>query len=179
MSVSDIVVDILERHGDWVETSVILRDIQKELEISERHAFRYLQKAREERKIIRLKMGGDILYGLPSWALPGTSSKTQEDVLTFEDAFKYRCFKRIEEISNDNAEKDSMVAWLKMRSLIMSLPPTLKEKIKPHFIKAEKSFLKRRRELEPSHILVGAPEVDYLIDKVSSLLHQMDRKTTQ
>lgn len=91
--------------------------------------------------------------------------------------------KKLDKISESNLQ-NSLRAMLELHSFIMTLPPSLKEKIKQDYAKAEKSFFERKHLSLPikkdlmfairmeEETEIGAPEVDCLIEKISTLLHE-------
>lgn len=175
-----MVVDILKKHGDWVETSVLVRDIRKGRQVSERQAFRDIEKALETGKIRKLKLGADIVYGLVDWSFPDASSKRKEEALTFLDAFKYRCFRDVDVIRKEQLH-DSARAMVLARSLIMKLPPSEKKELELPLELAWKRFWKKYNERRPKDSveerywkpLAGAAEVDFLIGEICRVLHEI------
>jgi len=182
------VVDILKKHGKWTETKKLAKIVAKEHNISVRQAYRKISRAWKNKEIRKLTLPDrNVLCGLPEWPFSATTSKKPRGTLRFKDTFLLRCFKKLDEIGSSNLQ-DSVTAFLKLRSFIMTLPPSLKEKIKPDYARTEKSFLERKHLSFPINLdlmllgrmereEIGAPEVDYLIDKISTLLHeQLERK---
>lgn len=178
------VVDILRKHGKWAETQKLVNMVAEELNISDRQAYRKITQAWKNKEIRKIPLPDrSVLCGLPEWPISTKSSKKKRGALSFQDAFLHRCFKKLDEICTSN-QKHSLQAFLQIRSFIMTLPPSLKEKVRPDLAKAEKSFLERNKISLPikkdlSFMLmhgdeeeIGAPEVDYLVDKISTLLHE-------
>lgn len=172
MSVADIVVDILKKHVDWMETSALVRDIRKERQVSERQAFRDIKKALDAGRIRKLKLDNDTLYGLPDWDFPDASSKRQEEALTFQDAFKYRCFRRLQEISNLSIHKPSN-AFLLLENLIAMLSPSKREKLETKYQAAKRRILELQKYggvyLEKDKI---RSVVRWLMGEISRVLHE-------
>lgn len=175
MSVSDI----LRKHGKWVEAKEFVALLSREQGISDRHAYRKIKRVWKDGEIKRVVLSDrSVLWGLTEWGAPPKKAK---ETLSFQEAFLYRCFRDIDEIRKENAEGDSQVAMLKARSLVMKLPPAMKEKLRPDLDKALKRFSRRIEENQPSDPImrerhpyqeIGAPEVDFLISKISALLHE-------
>ena len=182
------VADILRKHGKWLETKKLAAMVAKELNIGNRQAYRKINQAWKHKQIRKLTLPDrSVLNGLPEWAISTTPSKQPRETTSRQDAYLYRCLKKVEEISDANLH-DSLNAFLELRSFIMTLPPSLKEKVKEDYVLAEKRFLGRKgislpitRDSMLLHALIGpeigAPEVEQLIDKVSAALHeQLSRK---
>jgi len=178
------VADILKKHGRWLETKQLATMVAKELDVSNRQAYRKINQAWKQKQIRKLTLPDrSILNGLPGWAFSTTPSRQPRETSSRQEAYLYRCLKKIEEISDANL-RDSVHAFLELRSFIMTLPPSLKEKVKEDYVSAEKRFLGRKgislpitwRSMlihnDPSGSEVGAPEVEHLIDKVSAALHE-------
>lgn len=144
----------------------------KKREISDRQAFKYIEKAMEDGKLSKIKLGSDVLYGLPNWAFPDTSSKRQEEALTFQDAFKYRCFKRLEYLSNLSLHKPENTLLL-LGNLIAMLPTPQREKLEPIYQAASKAVAKIQKEDAWGEMQYKIRDiVRQLIGEVSKVLHE-------
>lgn len=187
MSVANnIVVDILERRSEWLDTKALLTEVIKERKVSERQAYRYILGALK-RDIIRKVEFPDrlFLYGLPDWGFPITSEKKKE-ALSFQDAFKYRGFKRLEEISDLWAKGHHgdgqllAIAYRKIKALVQTFPPERNEALKQKVKEADSAItilaksdvfvtnLAREREL----VRLTDILVEWLIGEVSKVLHE-------
>ena len=91
-----------------------------------------------------------------------------------QEAFLYNCLKKLDEIAEDNINNREFKAMLKIRSLIKTLPPILKNKLEPEM---------QRINQEIAHMSLGGRKskrarkltfanTEQLIDKVSTLLHE-------
>jgi len=182
MSASDMVTEILKKHGEWAETPTLVRLIKKEREVSPRQAYRDIKKAWGEEKIRKVKLpDGDVLYGLKNWPFPSVSMEKQPETLTFKDAFKYRYFKNMAAIASEKIDGDPFRAYVYMRHLIKMLPESYKQKLMPLVAECERELAK----VDDAHLFLlmdnyqkmrwkqkrARPLVELLIDKVSTLLH--------
>jgi len=177
LSPTDMVVDILKEHGNWVESPHLLREVKKKREVSDRQVFRYLEKALEEGKIRKVKLSeNEVLYGLTDWAFPEVSSKKKEETLTLEDAFKYQCFKKLEEIGRISDEGNPILALNRLSRLVNMLPSQQKEKLSPRVrqsydllgkVKGIDYYTRLRAKLDRAYVLV-----ELLIERISTVLHE-------
>jgi len=105
---------------------------------------------------------------LPEWNLP-----SENDSLSFEETFAYDCFRKLDKIGDLNTE-DSRKAMLQIRSLLMRLPEKFREELMPSYVKAQKSLWQKWKKevvgFRPP--LTGSPEVDFMIGRISQLLHR-------
>lgn len=111
--------------------------------------------------------------------VPPSNFKFSQEALTVQDKLISDYFKDIDLIRRKNLH-DSAKAMALARSLIMKLPPHMKKDLELPLKVAWESFSKRYNERLPKDSieerywrpLVGAVEVDLLIDKISTLLHE-------
>jgi len=176
MSVVDMIVDILEKRGDWMESSRLVREVLKKRDVTDRQAYRYLEKALDAEKIRKIKLGSDVVYGLPDWDFPDASSKRQEEALTFQDAFKYRCLKNLEKISNENVDGDRLRARRYLKHQVEMLPQRLREKLRP-LIRKQDIILANTKGHDIFTTKIIKNRVAYrlnkeLIGEISKLLHE-------
>lgn len=175
--VTDIVVEILKKHGEWIETSPLVKLVAKERNVSQRQAYRDIKKAWEDRKVRKIKLpDGYILNGLPNWPFSGTSVERQKESLRPHEAFVYRCFKNLEEISNEKNDGDPLRAYAYIHDLIKMLPQSYKQKLKPKLAKSDKRLSQTRGvDLYWTRVnrrKVARVLVEDLIDEISTLLHE-------
>ena len=189
--------DILRTIGKSTETSDLVRRIADKPKVSERHAYRLLKmgwKAGEIRKAT-LPDRSRVNF-LPEWgSLPGSTSEKPRETLDFREAFLYRCFKQLEEISQQ-AVYGPIEMWgepckalQELLFLIARLPKEIKDKIEPIKRKTlkkvaekqqkflnedEKSSFSTERRNEPREEYESEclHAVRILVDRVSTLLHE-------
>jgi len=165
------VVDILRKHGKWIETKKFVNVVAEQLSISDRHAYRKIKQAWKDKQIKKQVLPDrSVLCGLPEF---GPISK-KKATLNFQDAFFYDCFKKLEEI-NDMAAygpdkiliPQPEVALTNLKYLIARLPKEIKDKLEADEKKALEYVAKSKDQYQASF-----KAVKFLTDKVSTLLHE-------
>ena len=176
MSVTDMVADILKKQGEWMESSRLLIEVMEKRNVSDRQAYRDIEEVLEDGKIRKVKLGGDVLYGLPNWAFPDTSSKRQEEALTLQDAFKYQCFKKLDAAGELSDEGNPRLALNRLSRLINTLPPQQREKLSPARDQAFDILAKTRGvdwyTTQRAKLRRAYPLVEALIKEISTVLHE-------
>lgn len=188
--------DILREIGKSTETSKLVEKIADELDISERQAYRLLKKAWKNKEIRKATLPDRTRINfLPEWGpLVGFTSETKE-TLNFKEAFLYRCFKQLEEISHQ-AVYGPIEMWgepckalQELLFFIARLPKEVKDKLKPvkqkilkkvaekqhKFINEDNKSAynsEKRNELSEEYESECFQAVRILVDKVSTLLHE-------
>jgi len=199
MSPTDIVIDILKKQGEWMESSLLLGEVMKERNVSDRQAYRDIKGVCDDGKVRKVELPDDTVYGLSNWPFPTVSLPRQKkETLTFQDAIKYRWFKNLEQITSENIEGNSEKAYSRLFHLKAMLPQDLKKRLNPYFEQAEKELDKYHMKPILPHLtkrmnpyfkelgkyqavdyptLVAKHDamfelVQYLVDKVSTVLHE-------
>lgn len=149
------ITDILRKLGKPTETSELAKKAAEELDISVRHAYRKIKKAWKTKEIRKVPLPDrSVLCLLPEWPLPGFGDEEErKQILPFEDAFKYECFKTYDAIVEENINGDSLKAFQRAEHLIEKLPPEAKNKLKPHHTHALQ-LIKEILDLFPAHLQV-------------------------
>lgn len=186
------VADILRKIGKATETSTLVAKIEAELDVSERQAYRLLKKAWDEKEIRKSSLPDrSCLNFLPEWAhLLGL-----KETLDFREAFLYRCFRQLEEISHQ-AIYGPIDMWGEPRKalqellfFIARLPKEVKAKVEPLKRKQLEQVAERQQKFidedkktshstEKRNALLEEYEseclraVRILVDRVSTLLHE-------
>lgn len=176
MSPTDIVVDILKKHSEWMESSLLLEEVMKKRGVSDRQAYRDIKGACEEGKVRKVELPDDTVYGLSNWPFPTITSKKQSETLTFIEAFKYRVFKNLGQIANENIEGDSLKAWQYVKHQIKMLPKQQKKILEP-LVKEGDVILTKTKGVDffttgIARIRVAKVLVEEMIDEISTVLHE-------
>ena len=162
--------------GKWIEASEYALLIATKLNLTQRQAYNRIKKACGKNEIKRIPLPDrTVLYGLAEFGSP-SGGKHIPETLNFEQAFRFRCFKNLEKITNTNIEGNHSEAYRYLKHLKAMLPQPLKDKLNPYFKAADDeikntktsgfytTLLKRRRVTDFT--------VQFLIDKISTLLHE-------
>lgn len=112
--------------------------------------------------------------------LPPSNFKLPQEGLAAQDKFIYDCFEDIDEIRRVDVQHSSAEAMVLLRSLKSKLRSWMKEKLDPDWNEQWNSFVRRHNEDRPTYDdrlmgwqpECGAPEVAFLISKISALLHE-------
>lgn len=176
LSSTDIVVDILKKHGEWMESSLFLEEVMKKRNVSDRQAYRDIKGACEADKVRKVELPDDTVYGLSNWPFPTITSKKQSETLTFKEAFKYRVFKNLGQISNENIEGNSLKAWQYVKHQTKMLPKQQKKTLTPLMKKGDVVLAKTKGvdfyTTEIARRRVAKVLVEEMIDEISTVLHE-------
>lgn len=169
------VADILRQIGKPTQASKLVKKIADELRISERQAYRDIKKAAKYKEIRKVTLPDrSVLCLLPEWTLP---TKQPKRTLNFEDAFKYYCLKRLDEIGRLSILKP-VNAFLELRNVIAMFPPTQRIKLEPVFKTTYKTVAEIQKKMLSPNISPSDMQskiraiVKYLIGEVSKVLHE-------
>ena len=128
------VADILKIHGKWVDSKDLVKLVSQKMGIGQREAYRKIKEAVKNGDIKKYQLPNrGVLYGLAEFGPLSSEKKSKTSKatpLSFNDAFLYDSFKKIDKISS-NAEFAPDEALRELLFLIASLPKELKIKIKP------------------------------------------------
>lgn len=174
------VAEILKMHGAWIEAVEFVSLIHDKLKVSERHAYNLIKKAWKNKEVLKVNLQNSrtILYGLPEFGQIQAESSSREEplikTLSFQEAFFYDCFKELKEISKLNSSVNSLEAMYRIRSLIVRLPEDMQKKLVSFFKEKWKSLMEKwnKEVVGFRDPLTGAPEVDFMIGRISQLLHR-------
>lgn len=176
MSPTDIVVDILKKHAEWMESSLLLGEVMKERDVSDRQAYRDILAACEEGRVRKVELPDDRVYGLSNWPFPTITSKKQSETLTFQDAFLYRCFKKLDEIGKLSDEGNPGLALKRLNRFVNMLPTQPKEKLVPSVRQAYVKLAKTKNvdffTTQVAKLRCARGLVEDLIDEISTVLHE-------
>ena len=182
------VADILKKHGKWLETSVLVKKISRELHISERQAYRVLNRAWKNREIVKVSNPDRTVYcGLPEFGPLASSSGR------FQEVFLLRCFKLLDRANEKFLKHDYYGAFQELFILVKTLPPHMRDKLEPEVQQVEQKifsdilvFSKEYRDHEGDpdyqnrvdHMVKGIPlhYVPDLVGKFSAVLHEEFQK---
>lgn len=160
----DKIIEVLRRYGA-LSTHQVTKIVNKE------HGFRYNKKT-IERRIAELKTEGKVVPN-PPMGREQTYSASRKPRLVSE-FFINQFWKNLDVIRNENASKDSLTAFFRLRSLI-KMYPELFEELKLDIEKTQRIVIEQDRKLS-SELLgtyaFGSPDVENLIGRVSAFLHK-------
>lgn len=164
--------DILTRYGalSTESTTKIL---------NERYRLHFNKKT-IERDLLEMKKGGVIIAN-PPMGREQTYSASPEQ-LSMSPFLIDQLWKDLDSIRHQNSSEDSIVAFFEIRSLIKMLPPSISEKLKGDVQRVANSIAKKGKVMwDPMtrqfDYPLGSVDVEFLIGKVSEVLHEQFEKT--
>jgi hypothetical protein len=192
------VADILKIHGKYVESKQFVSLVAEKMSIDERQAYRKIKESFQNNEIKKFQLPDrSVLYGLAEFG-PLSSEKVPKvasaRTVNFNDAFLFDCFKKIDKISMNAHDQSPIQVFRELMFLIATFPKELKDKIKPLQDQAigvvtangkrqwepkYKQFQLFEDRLEDPDFELKAvyyPQVLWLIDNVSSILHEYSTK---
>ncbi len=191
------VADVLRKIGQPTKTSTLVAKTVSELGVSERQAYRLLKKAWKEEEIRKATLPdrGRINF-LPEMSPNlGLGPENTKETLGFREAFLYRCFRQLEEISHQAVHGpidmwgEPCKALQELSFFIARLPKEVKTRIEPlkrkqleQVTEAQRKFIHedkaasydtdKRSELQEEYDSACLRAVRLLVDRVSTLLHE-------